>query len=338
MLQVIERRLVDVDRLTQAAVTAEDDVGRCCGWLAVERQAEGYLRALQVRARAWPPGLAERLSAVRGDLEDRAAEARRSSGAFGAEVRAEARAGLGLRVAVVGKGGSGKTVVAGTLARLLARRGRQVLAADLDGNPGLAYTVGLGPTEAGLPGEALQEDPGAAYGWDIAAGLTPVEAVRRFASMAPDGVRYLGVGKVSAADRDTTKRSVVAVNTVLREFGEPGWDVIGDLEGGPTTPFERYHSFADLVILVAGPSWVSGLTVRRLLPMVDDTATMVVFNRVEGGAHHDGIVPVLRIPADPAVIEAERRGVAPIDHCPDAPAVRAIDELADLLTPKEVPV
>lgn len=335
---MLERRLVDIERLRKAAATADDDVGRCCGWLAVERQAERYLRAVQLRPRPGPPGLAERLSAVRDELEHRAAEARRAAGAFDAEVQGEARAGLGLRVAVVGKGGSGKTVVAGTLARLLARRARQVLAADLDGNPGLGYTVGLGPTEAGLPPEALQEHPGADYGWDIAGGLTSVEAVRRFASMAPDGVRYLGVGKVSVADRDTTKRSIVAVNTVLREFGEPGWDVIGDLEGGPTTPFERYHSFADLVILVAGPSWASALTVRRLLPMVDDTATMVVFNRMGAGAQHEGIVPVLRVPADPAVIEAERRGVAPIDHCPDAPAVRAIDELADLLTPKEVPV
>lgn len=288
--------------------------------------------------RAGTPALADRLSEVRAELEGHVAKSQAMAGAFGTDVHAAALAKLGLRVAVVGKGGSGKTVIAGTLCRLLARRGRQVLAADLDSNPGLAYTVGLGPTEAGLPPEALQEHAGADYGWDLAPGLTPCDAVDRFSSAGPDGLRYLGVGKISTTDKAASRRSVVAVNSVLRGFGEPGWDVIGDLEGGPTTPFERYHSFADLVILVAGASWVSGLTVRRLIPMVDDAATMVVFNRMDSGAHHDGIEPVLRIPSDPELIEAERRGLAPIDYCPDSPAVRAIDELADVLAPEEVPV
>ncbi len=57
-----------------------------------------------------------------------------------------------MRLALVGKGGSGKSVVAGTIARLLAREGRQVLALDLDTLPGLAFSIGLGPVpDAGLP-------------------------------------------------------------------------------------------------------------------------------------------------------------------------------------------
>lgn len=49
-----------------------------------------------------------------------------------------------MNVWIVGKGGSGKTTVAGTLARVLARGDRQVLALDLDNNPNLALSVGLG--------------------------------------------------------------------------------------------------------------------------------------------------------------------------------------------------
>ncbi len=50
-----------------------------------------------------------------------------------------------MKLAVVGKGGVGKTSISGTLARLLARRGRRVLAIDGDPNPNLALTLGVSP-------------------------------------------------------------------------------------------------------------------------------------------------------------------------------------------------
>ena len=52
-----------------------------------------------------------------------------------------------MKLAVAGKGGSGKTSISGTMARLLARSGRQVLAIDGDSNPNLALTLGI-PTAA----------------------------------------------------------------------------------------------------------------------------------------------------------------------------------------------
>ena len=50
-----------------------------------------------------------------------------------------------MRIAVVGKGGAGKSVIAGTTARLLARQGRRVLALDSDLLPGLSISLGSGP-------------------------------------------------------------------------------------------------------------------------------------------------------------------------------------------------
>ena len=50
-----------------------------------------------------------------------------------------------MKLAIAGKGGSGKTSISGTLARVLARRGRRVLAIDGDSNPNLALTLGLPP-------------------------------------------------------------------------------------------------------------------------------------------------------------------------------------------------
>ncbi len=48
-----------------------------------------------------------------------------------------------MKIAVAGKGGSGKTTIAGTLARILGQSGNQVLAIDADPNPNLAVSLGL---------------------------------------------------------------------------------------------------------------------------------------------------------------------------------------------------
>ena len=48
-----------------------------------------------------------------------------------------------MKLAIAGKGGSGKTSISGTMARLLARQGHSVLAIDGDSNPNLALTLGI---------------------------------------------------------------------------------------------------------------------------------------------------------------------------------------------------
>ena len=57
-----------------------------------------------------------------------------------------------MKVAIAGKGGSGKTSISGTMARILAREGRSVLAIDGDSNPNLALTLGI-------PAEKMSELP-----------------------------------------------------------------------------------------------------------------------------------------------------------------------------------
>lgn len=49
------------------------------------------------------------------------------------------------RIAVVGKGGSGKTTLVATLSRLAARHGETVIAVDGDPNPNLAAALGFPP-------------------------------------------------------------------------------------------------------------------------------------------------------------------------------------------------
>ena len=50
-----------------------------------------------------------------------------------------------MKLAVAGKGGSGKTSFSGTMARVLARDGHKVIAIDGDSNPNLVVTLGIAP-------------------------------------------------------------------------------------------------------------------------------------------------------------------------------------------------
>jgi len=247
-----------------------------------------------------------------------------------------ARTALGVRLAVIGKGGAGKTVTSSTLARLFAQAGRKVFAADLDVNPGLAISLGLPASEGGLPDGAIEEHPGSIYGWQLTGDMTPIQVVEKFASVAPDGVRFLGFGKIGPAsegagtDKSAAKQSVAALVHLLLGIGEPDWDVIADLEAGPTTPFERYHAFSEDVVVVVGPAWRSAMTARRLLPMVEDRRSIIISNRFRDEPDHPGLAAQFRIPFDPELAEVERQGLAPLDACPDSPAIIALTRLASL--------
>lgn len=329
---VMARREGHVRGLTQRARAAGDELAAGEWWLAAARLARRYLRDAQRGGddADWA-GHRESLQTLIDDAEAQLAASEPSA-------VERARRGQGMRVAVIGKGGTGKSLIAATLARLLARRGRSVLACDLDPNPGLAYSLGVPPGHGELPDAVVAEHPGAPYGRALLAGVEPGEVVARHTVAAPDGVRFVSVGKTDDVDNDPPKRTLSALLEVVGGFAEPGWDVIGDLEAGPTTPFERYHAFADRVLLAVTPTWVSAMTARRLLPMVDDLDVDVVANQWRDEQAHPDLSPLAWLPYDQRVADAEHDGVAPLDACPDAPPIAELDRLAEQLTSKEVSV
>ncbi len=93
-----------------------------------------------------------------------------------------------MKIAVVGKGGSGKTTTSAVLARTLARRGLDVVALDCDTNPNLGISLGVGDLETErLLSLREQLDDG-----DIEHAASWNEILDRFGVEGPDGVR-LGV-------------------------------------------------------------------------------------------------------------------------------------------------
>ncbi|SRR6266852_171577 len=105
-----------------------------------------------------------------------------------------------MKIAVGGKGGSGKTTVAGTLARVLAERGLRVVAVDDDSNPNLALTVGLpaGATDLPvLPRDFLEErTDGQGQKW-LELAVPVEEFIDRFGVPAGDNLTLLVMGQPS---------------------------------------------------------------------------------------------------------------------------------------------
>ena len=95
-----------------------------------------------------------------------------------------------MKLAVAGKGGSGKTSISGTMARIAGRRGQSVLAIDGDSNPNLALTLGIPPERiAALPTltrDLLERTPG---GDRLAKSLEEICASHSVSG--PDGVTLL---------------------------------------------------------------------------------------------------------------------------------------------------
>ncbi len=230
-----------------------------------------------------------------------------------------------MRLAVVGKGGAGKSVISATLARTLARRGSRVLALDSDPLPGLTYSLGADPPPAESPLLAATER-GEDKRWRFVRGVGPARVVQRFSTVAPDGVRVLQLPKTTregmAPVIGATQAFYKTIHGLHRVASLRDWVIIGDLPAGPRQVAFEWAPYAEHFVLV----------VERARP---GTQVSLVVNKSTGRQDEELVsgvlgLPVLQaVPVDEGVRGAELAGVALLDHAPDSAAVRAIERLAD---------
>ncbi|MBA2640262.1 MAG: hypothetical protein H0U77_09805 [Nocardioidaceae bacterium] len=252
-----------------------------------------------------------------------------------------------MRVAFVGKGGAGKSSLAGTFARVLAATGQNVLAVDSDPLPGMAFSLGVKQTDAGLPDEAVEEyeDEGRRR-YRLRAGLTGKGVAEQYAVHGPDGVHFIQLGKARGPRWDNARQHF-AYQRVLDDLPDDGWSVVGDLPGGTRQPFLTWGRFAETFLVVVEPTSASLLTGRRLARLAG-TATaprvMAVANKVrerhdaERVAEGTGLGLLGLVPLDPMLDEADRLGRAVLDHDPAGATATAVRLLVDVLRTETEPV
>jgi CO dehydrogenase maturation factor len=247
-----------------------------------------------------------------------------------------------LWLGVAGKGGSGKSVLSGTLARILARRGHRVLAIDSDPMPGMVHSLGVAEPEVPMLMQAAEKPEKGP--WRLRNGIGPATAVRDYTTPAPDGVRLMQLGKADKDGLNAVTGSVSAYLAIVRRLHEASslydWAIVGDLPAGPRQLGAGFSPYAGLYVIVVEPTSQSALTGRRVArlargPLGADVifvASKVV--DAEGRRRVERLLGErvdLQIPADPAVRDAERRQVAVLDDAPGAPVVAAVEQLADII-------
>lgn len=243
-----------------------------------------------------------------------------------------------MKLAIAGKGGSGKTSISGTMARLLARSGHEVLAIDGDSNPNLAVTLGIAPERMdALP--TLTSDL-IARGEDGIRLTATLDAICDSHSvLGPDGVRLLIMANPKHADTGCLCSMHATVRSVI-EAADPDDVCILDTEASPEHLSRGTTRYADAMFCVVEPYYKSLETGRRMAALGRDLGlgrVALIANKVrderereaveEFAARHDLEVAGV-VPYDDAMPASERAGSSPLDHAPDSPAVRAIADFA----------
>lgn len=253
-----------------------------------------------------------------------------------------------MKICIAGKGGVGKTFVAGTLARLFARDGFEVLAVDADPSPNLAISVGLPPDKAfritpiTRNTELIKERTGVAPGssWGVIFNLAPYveDVVDRFSILGPDGVKLLVVGSIEYGGGGCFCPEAAFLKTLLAHLMARRWEmVVVDMQAG-LEPFGRgVMKYLDGLIVVTEPTIKSLKTAERIGRMSRELGVrriMAVVNKVRGCER--GFVETLKemefrilgvIPFDDSVVEADERGMAPIDYRPRSEAIKALEKI-----------
>jgi CO dehydrogenase maturation factor len=238
-----------------------------------------------------------------------------------------------VKLAISGKGGVGKTTVAGTLARLYAAEGRRVLAIDADPDANLASAIGVSPElRRGLrtiasERQLIEERTGAKVhelGQMFKLNPEVADIADRYA-LCHAGVDLLVLGAVPrAAGGCACPESVLLKSLVLHLVLKRDEVVVLDMEAGIEHLGRGTAMGVDLMLVVVEPGQRSIETARRVREMASDLGIRrfaVVLNKsaalsedrawvaAELGA--DTLLGV--IPHDARIAQADRSGVALVD-------------------------
>jgi CO dehydrogenase maturation factor len=239
-------------------------------------------------------------------------------------------------VALAGKGGTGKTTVAGLLVRSLRRSGRvPVLAVDADPNTSLDAAVGLRPRRT------ISDVIDASHGMREVPGNIPKSTYLEY-ELEDCLAEGRGVDLV-AMGRPEGPECYCASNHLLRNHLDKLMgayrSVVVDNEAGMEHLSRRTTRDVDLLLVVSDPTLVGIRTALRIRALVGELKLTVrdsalAINRVaelpepvaqalaDGGLRLVGLVP-----DDPLVATYELEGRSLLDLPDDAPAVVAVERM-----------
>jgi len=251
-----------------------------------------------------------------------------------------------MKIATVGKGGSGKTTITGVLARILAEEGAKILAIDGDPNPNLALTLGITREDADqinyIPPSIMEVKEDADGKRKLHMTLTEDDLISTYAAKAPGDIDLIVMGKPAdgSAGSGCMCSSHLAVRAVIAEMSGYNEFTLTDMEAGLEHLKRGTARNVDIMLVVTEAYYRSLEAAARthlLAKELEIPHIYVIANKVKNDSDQAAIeefcdkhdMPIIgTVPAEERFEEAERQGKAPIDFDPECAGVAAIRDIA----------
>lgn len=254
-----------------------------------------------------------------------------------------------MKIAVSGKGGVGKTFIAGTLAWLFATDGNPVIAIDADSSPSLAMALGLSVEEAEaiLPisqnKELIDQKTGTGFPGVYSLTFRVDDLIGKYSLPTPAGVNLMVMGTISSMGSGCACQANTLVRALLRHLVVDRDEVvIIDLEAGVEHLGRGTAENVDVMLVVTDANAKSLQTAYRISTLSSDAGierVLLVANLIEDRAQFDlisyfardhGLRAVSCIPFSRIVKENGIRGL-PAFHGLKGPVLHAIEQLHSVL-------
>jgi len=255
-----------------------------------------------------------------------------------------------MKIAVSGKGGVGKTLIAGTLARLFAQEGYSVLAIDNDSSMNLSYSIGIDeytrqkivPIKEmiDLIEERTGQRPGTSSGGIYNVNPVVSDIPDKYKIYGPDGVQLLAVGSIEEPNTGCLCPENVLIRTLLYNlFVKRDEVVIVDFEAGLEHLGRGTGKGIDIMLITTEPSIKSLELSQHILKLSRNLGVknnLIVLNKIKNENEMNLIIKKLRdnqqeifhvIPFDSEIGMADLEGIAPIDFNPNSKAIQSIRDL-----------
>lgn len=235
-----------------------------------------------------------------------------------------------MKIAISGKGGTGKTMLASLLSTIFARSGYSVLTIDADSNANLAATLGFPNPEGITPisemTDLIEQRTGARPG-QVATffKLNPkVDDIAEKYCAEHNGIRLMVMGRLKEGGTGCyCPENALLGALVTHLLLERDELVIMDMEAGVEHLGRGTAKAVDNMIVVVEPSGRSVETARRIREMARDIGLRnigVVANKIRSEKEKEFLTANMAdfqflgfIPYDEGIAEADRTGLPLVD-------------------------
>lgn len=253
-----------------------------------------------------------------------------------------------LKIAVAGKGGVGKTLIAGALAYFLAKKGFKVLAIDADSSPNLALTLGISPGEAmrivpvSENQELIRAKTETPYPGVYRLSFTVDDVVKDFAVKSPFDVNLLVMGTIRAAGEGCTCTANALIRSLLRHLiVERDEAVVMDMEAGVEHMGRGTAKHVDTMLLITDSSLKSLEIAKKLQTLAKEAGIkriVLVGNKIAEKDEENAIKKFARVnklvlldlmPYDAQILKADRDGETPLRYAKTSKGLRAVRRICE---------